>query len=75
MTRATDLLHEAHVLAEDIRKRRTGNLHNRERIDAELTVMQSRLTTLWGQIRAARAGETDPAAAAQRPERRQTKWD
>jgi hypothetical protein len=56
MRSADDLVRQASVLAEKIRKRRASGPPTSGRETEDLSMMQSRLSELWTQIRLVRAG-------------------
>ena len=71
MTRADDLMRQANTLAEKIRRQRASG---DGQSGADLAAMQTRLTSLWAAIRAARAG--GPRALDEQPgARTRPKWD
>ena len=73
MTRADDLLRQANTLAEKIqRQRRSPRSPSSD--GRELAAMETRLTSLWAAIRAARAGVPLPDDERLAP-RTRPKWD
>lgn len=75
MTQANELMREAHTLAEKIRQRRAQHIRNFGHTDDVLAVMERRLTTLWGEIRAARAVGSTWGADTPSPSRTRPKWE
>jgi hypothetical protein len=51
-----DLTHQANTLAEQLRRARDARGRRRSPDGGDLAAMESRLTSLWAAIRAARAG-------------------
>ena len=72
MTKADDLMRQANTLAEKIRRQRASS--GGQTAGGDLAVMQTRLTSLWAAIRAARAGGP-PARDEQPATRSRPKWD
>jgi len=69
---ADDLARQAHVLAEKLQRARQGGRGTKTVPPGEVAAMESRLSALWGAIRAARV--SDPPRGA--PERRtRPKWE
>ena len=75
MSRADDLMHEAHGLAETIRRRRTDDSGQQGREAGGVQAMEARLAGLWMDIRAARAA--GPGVGVELPSNRRTrpKWE
>ena len=72
MSTADDLARQAHVLAEKLQRARHGARGGKATAPGEVAAMESRLSALWGAIRAARLSEPSRGA----PERRtRPKWD
>ena len=75
MSRADDLMRQAHDLADTIRRRRAGPTGQPGQDTDGVAAMESRLVGLWTDIRAARA--TGPGAGGDLPPNRRTrpKWE
>jgi hypothetical protein len=75
MTQSDELMHEAHTLAETIRQRRAQHIRHFGHADDGLAVMERRLTTLWNEIRAARAVGSTWGVDTPSPPRTRPKWE
>jgi hypothetical protein len=75
MSQADILMHEAHTLAERIRRRRSQQPRYFGHTDEDLAVLERRLTALWGEIRAARASAPAWGDGIPAPPRTRPKWE
>jgi hypothetical protein len=75
MTETDHLMREAHTLAESIRQRRARHVRHFGQVDDGLAVMERRLTTLWSEIRAARAVGSTWGVDMPSPPRTRPKWE
>jgi hypothetical protein len=72
MSRVDDLARQANTLAEKLRRARAAHGRGGAPDTGELAAMESRLTSLWAAIRAARA--TGGAPHGEPDRRAQPKW-
>lgn len=75
MSQAENLMHEAHTLAEDIRRRRSQQPRHFGHADEGLAVLERRLTALWAEIRASRASAPAWSDGGPPPPRTRPKWE
>ena len=73
MSTAEDLTRQANVLAAKLQRARAAPRAGKSPDPVELAAMESRLSGLWAQIRAARVAEPQGRGAPNR--RPRSKWD